>query len=79
MHLEQVAERTEALAATIGPLDTLLAMARLEDALAQLNEVAGDEDVIDLTDARDVLANAEPVLLRAEVRLEDLTRSLRGR
>lgn len=77
MHLERVAERTEDLAATVGPFETLLAMARLEDALASLEHVAG-QDVIDLREAREVLARTEPVVARAEVRIEDLTRAMAG-
>lgn len=77
MHLEHVAKRTEDLAATVGPLETLLAMARLEDALAACDLVA-DEEVIDLRQARDVLSQSERVLARAELRIEDLARALDG-
>jgi hypothetical protein len=78
MHLERVAERTEDLAMTVGPLETLLAMARLEDALAACDLVA-DEEVIDLRQAREVMSQSERVLARAELRIEDLTRALDGR
>jgi hypothetical protein len=78
MHLERVAERTEDLATTVGPLETLLAMARLGDALAACDLVADDE-VIDLRQAREVMSHTERVLARAEVRIEDLTRALDGR
>lgn len=78
MHLERVAERTEDLATTVGPLETLLAMARLEDALAAC-ELVADEEVIDLRQAREVMSQSERVLARAELRIEDLTRALDGR
>ena len=37
MDLQRIERRTEELAASVGPLDTLLAMARLEDALEALD------------------------------------------
>lgn len=77
MHLERLAERTEDLATTIGPIETLLAMARLEDALAACDLVA-DEEVIDLRQAREVMSQTERVLARAELRIEDLGRALDG-
>lgn len=78
MQLERVAERTDELAAAIGPLATLMALARLEDALASLDALADDE-VIDLREAQEVLARTGPVIARAEVRIEDLNRALGGR
>lgn len=77
MHLERVAERTEDLATTVGPLETLLAIARLEDALEACDLVA-DEEVIDLRRAREVMSRTERVLAKAESRIEDLTRALGG-
>lgn len=77
MHLERVAERTEDLATTVGPLETLLAIARLEDALEACDLLA-DEEVIDLRQAREVMSRTERVLARAEIRIEDLTRALGG-
>ena len=77
MHLERVAERTEDLATTVGPLETLLAIARLEDAL-EACDLAADEEVIDLRRAREVMSRTERVLAKAESRIEDLTRALGG-
>ncbi|MCZ7628473.1 MAG: hypothetical protein M5U19_05210 [Microthrixaceae bacterium] len=77
MYLERVAERTDALAATVGPYETLLAMARLEDALATFDLVASRE-VIDLRRAREVLSDTEQVLTRAGFRIESMAFVLDG-
>lgn len=78
MYLERVAERTDELAESVGPLGTLIALARLEDALADLDAVA-HEDVLDVRDTRDVLDHAAPVVAHAQTRIEDLRSSLDGR
>lgn len=78
MHLARVSERTEELATTVGPLETLLALARLQDALAACDLIA-DGAVIDIRQARDVLEATEAVLARAEVRIEELNGVLQGR
>lgn len=78
VYLERVAERTEELAGSVGPLGTLIALARLEDALVALDEVAGDPRTVDLDDALRVLSEAEPVILRAEHRVEGILSALGG-
>ncbi|MFV0315733.1 MAG: hypothetical protein ACK5O2_02075 [Microthrixaceae bacterium] len=93
MNLEPVRERTAELAAAIGPIDTLVAMARLEDALGELDRVVSEElewdeltidlrdtnaVLVDLSDVRGVLEEAKPVLDRAEVRIRDMASALSG-
>ncbi|MEZ5238151.1 MAG: hypothetical protein R2716_04170 [Microthrixaceae bacterium] len=77
MHLVRVSERTDELASAVGPLETMVALARLEDALAELDSVAGEE-VIDLREAEAVLSRTGPVVARAEQRVEQLAGLLRG-
>lgn len=77
MYLDRVAERTEDLAATVGPYETLLALARLEDALAAC-DVAAEHDVIDLREAREVLSQTERALTRVGFRIESLAVALDG-
>lgn len=87
MHLDTVAQRAEELAGTVGPVETLLAVARLEDALRELEgalDGVGEDPrngdvVIDLREVRSVLAEVEPTVERADSRISDLRAALEGR
>lgn len=84
MDLQQVEQRTTELAESVGPVSTLLAMARLEDALEALDrevasDLGADEAVIDLREVRQVLDRTAPVLDRAVLRIEDMAGALDGR
>ena len=77
MHLERVSQRTNELSAAVGPVDTMVALARLEDALAAL-EVVADCEVIDLREARTVTERTAPAVARAEERIGHLAALLEG-
>lgn len=80
MPLDHVVRCATDLAATVGPLETLVAMSRLEDALDDLDGELDDGDtVIDLRETREVLIEIEPVLAGADARIADLRSALEGR
>lgn len=70
------------LATSVGPLSTLEALERVHRALdaidAQLWADDGDA-VIDLRETSAILAELQPILARAEVRITDLRSALQGR
>jgi hypothetical protein len=84
MPLDAVRHRADHLATTVGPHETLVALARLEDALAQLGTVLeagdgdpdGDESVIDLREVRSVMERVQPLIDSADERIGELRSTL---
>ncbi len=84
MALDVVSQRAEELARTVGPIETLVALARVEDALELLDDALGDDvggtgdgsQVIDLREVRSVMARIQPLFDMAEARIGDLRATL---
>jgi hypothetical protein len=67
------------LATSVGPLSTLQALDRVNRALDAIDAHLHDDTVIDLGEAEAILAELQPILARAEVRIGDLRSALQGR
>ncbi len=78
---ELVAAATD-LATSVGPLSTLEALERVHRVLDAIDAQLWEEDadvVIDLRETSAILAELQPILARAEVRITDLRSALQGR
>lgn len=90
MSSDEVTKRTAELGSAVGPLQTLAALARIEDVLAKIDEdldetgdggdnaEAGDPAVIDLRTTRAALDELTAVLAGSEPRIIDLAAALEG-